>query len=270
MSSVQKVIKYVAIGFAAFLSITIITAIGSAIFGIAGGFNSGETKNFSEIFEDIESIKVSSSIAQVDIVKGDVFQVTGENVPESMNIYVDNHTLIVKDNDKKWFNFTVGDTKAIVTITVPKDFVAESTHIDTGFGKVYVEFLNTKKLEINLGTGNIKGNDIKADQVDIEGGVGNISLDNVTFTDTKIEGGVGSINIQGSLTGYTKLECGVGSVDLSIVGNYDDYSFDIETGIGSIRINGDKVSDMKKTVNGATNELDVEGGVGSINIDIEE
>lgn len=269
MSSVQKVIKYVAIAFAAFLSITIIAAIGSVILGVAGGFSSGETKNFSEVFVDVESIKVKSSIAQVDIVKGDVFQVTGENVPESMKAYVDNHTLIIKDSNKEWSNF-IGGSKGIVTITVPEDFVAELTRIDSGLGKVNVEFLNTKKLEISLGTGNIKGYDIVAAQVDIDGGVGNISLDNVTFADTKIEGGVGNINIQGLLTGYTKLKCGVGSVDLSIVGDYDDYSFDIESGLGSIRINGDKVSDMKKTVNGATNELDVEGGVGSINIDIEK
>ena len=270
MNSGQRIIKYVAIAFAAFLSITIIGGIGSAVIGLAGGFSSGKTINFEDTFDNVKSIKVESSTAKISIVEGDSFEVTGEDVSDSMKAYVENNVLIVKDTDKGLFSVLDGGADGRITITVPEDFVAELTRIDTGTGKVNLEYLNTKKLEIAAGTGNVTGSYINASQVTIEGGVANIRLNNVAFNDTTIDGGVGNIEIQGILTGRTNLDCGVGSVNLSIVGDYDDYNIEVEAGLGSIRINGEKVSEINKSVIGAINDLNVEGGVGSINIDIQE
>ncbi|MDD3173717.1 MAG: DUF4097 family beta strand repeat-containing protein [Herbinix sp.] len=285
MSNIQRVIKYCATAFAILLAIGIISGIASVVLAIVGGItgdtlwvnhSKGKTKNFTESFTDVKSLAIDNSTGELKIKIGETFKVEAENVSEQFNAKVNSSgTLSISDNNSGihflWFNFDGFDSpNSKVTVYVPADFIAEEAKLDTGAGNVSVEGLQADYLYISSGAGNISGSDLKAQEVKIDGGVGSVDLSNVNFTDSDFDCGVGNIDVDGILLGKTKIDCGVGEVELEIKGNVDDYGLNVDSGIGTIRLNGDKISDSHKSNIDAENLIKVDGGVGDVRIDIEE
>lgn len=278
MSELQKVIKYCAIGFAAFLAFSIITGIFSAALALTGvfsGIGSSNTVDISESFDDVKSLSAEHSLGNFTIKLGDTdkVEVVAENVSESFTVEKSfSGNLKIKSKFSVWGLFNGNGNSsgnAKVTIYIPKDFIAENIEIDAGAGNVNIEALTTKKLEINAGAGNIYGENITAKQVDLDGGVGEITLEDINFTDVDIDCGVGNVNLQGSMYGKNKIDCGVGEVRLDLKGSIDDYNIKVEKGLGSVYINGEKNSDINWNNRNAAHSLDINGGVGDIDIDFE-
>lgn len=283
MSSLQKTIKYIAIGFAVFLAVVIISSIASVVFSVvtavSGGVAKGHDKksiDFSDTYSEVESLSIDNATGKLYIKIGETFRVDGENVSEDFTAEVDSDgTLTVTDNNKDfqflWFDMGgFNNPNSKITIYIPKSFVADETKIDSGAGTVSVEGLKTNYLYISAGAGNIDGRDITSEEVKIDGGIGTITLKNVNFTNADFNCGVGSLDIEGVLAGESKIDCGIGEVDLDLIGNVNDYDLDIDSGIGSIRLNGEKLSDEYETDKQASNSIKVDGGVGDVNIRIEE
>jgi DUF4097 and DUF4098 domain-containing protein YvlB len=276
MSELQKVIKYCAIGFAAFLAFSIITGILTGVFALSGVFSIGSnnTVNVSKSFENVKSLTAEPGVGNFTIKVGDSdkVEVVAENVNENFTAEKNfSGNLKIKDKFDFW-NFFDGHSNngnSKITIYVPVGFVAEKIEIDAGAGNVNIDSLSTKKLDINAGAGNITGSNITADEVKMDGGVGEIRLDQVNLTDVDINSGVGNVNLQGSMYGKNKIDCGVGEVKLTLTGSVDDYDLTIDKGLGSIYINDEKYSDLNWNNNSATNSLDIDGGVGDIEIDFE-
>lgn len=285
MSSVQRVIKYCAVGLAVFFAVIIISSIVSIAFAVVKcvsgeGFSFGNwnenTVDFTETFTDVESLNIDNSTGELNIKIGNEFKVEAENVSESFKATVKNNgTLTVTEDDGLrflWFSldgFCSPNSK--VTVYVPADFIAKETKIDTGAGNVYVENLQSEYLYISTGAGNINGSDLVAQDFYVDGGVGNVKLDNVNFTDAEFDCGVGNLNISGVLAGETKIDCGVGDIDLNLEdANVMNYGYDMDCGIGSIKINGDKVSGTYKQNNASDNLIKVDGGVGDVKINTGE
>jgi hypothetical protein len=284
MNSVQRVIKYCAIAFAILLAIGIISFIVNVVYGVVT-FTSGsrfhpnnndyKTVDFDETFTGVTGLDIDNSTGTLGIEIGDTFRVEGINVFEGFNAEVDNDgTLTVSDNEsgfKAWgFNFNgFNSPNSKVTIYVPADFVAEKVRIETGAGAVNLVDFSTEYLYLSAGAGNINGRNLIADEVKVEGGVGSINLGNVTFKDTKFNCGVGNVYISGVLLEENSFDCGVGEVELELTGDIDDYDLDIESGVGSIRVNGKKLEELDHTNRTADHSIEVDGGVGSVRIDIE-
>ncbi len=277
MSELQKVIKYLAIGFAAFLAFSIITGILTgfiALTGLFSGVNSGKTIDINKSFDDVTSLSTEPGFGTLKFKVGDSDQVEviAENVSENF-VVEKNHNgkLTLKGKYNFWniFGNNSGNGKSDITIYLPSDFVAEEVKIEAGAGNIDVEELTTKKLDINAGAGNISGRNITASQVDLDGGVGDIDLEEVDLSNANIDCGVGNINLQGILLGKNKIECGVGEVDLTLKGSVEDYNIKIDKGLGNISIDGEKYSEIKWNNASTDNSLDIDGGVGNIEIEFE-
>lgn len=278
MNEFQKVIKYLAIAFAIFLTVVIIGGISTAIFSLAGVFNgvtaSGDTVDINKSFEDVKSISIDHGIGtlKVKVGESDKVEIIANNVNENYTIEKNfGGNLIMKSKTKFWlFNWFDGDDfKSDITVYLPEGFIAENFEIDAGAGNVNIDSLETKKLEINGGAGDVKGKNIVANTVDINGGVGNVDFEQVELHDTTIDSGVGNVDIEGYLFGKTDIDCGVGNVDLNLKGTTDDYNIKVEKGLGNIRINGEKYSSLNWNNLTAENSIDIDGGVGEISIDFE-
>jgi len=278
MSELQKVLKYCAMGFAAFLAFSIITGIITAVLAITGTFSvfgSTNTVDVSHSFENVKSLSAEPGVGTFTIKVGesDKVEVVAENVSEKFSAEKSfSGELKIKDNWSFWNLFNGNSNlngKAKITIYIPKDFVAENIEIDAGAGNVNMESLTTKKLEINAGAGNIYGKNITANKVKMDGGVGEITLEQANLTDVDIESGVGNVNVQGGMYGRSKIDCGVGEVKLTLTGSTDDYDLKIEKGLGSVYINNEKYSDLNWNNSTASNSLDINGGVGDIEINFE-
>lgn len=275
MSSFQKIIKYIGIGFAVLLSITIIGGICAAIFGVSvsmdGGKNSEEAVSQTYSFEEFSAMDIDASVVDVIIKTGDGYGVETVDVAESMEVKVTGGgTLTIsEDSHDGWFSWTFWSNKknwnkqSKVYITVPEGYEADRIVISAGTGNVTMSDFDMRKLEVDGGVGNISGSNLKADVVDIDAGVGNIDYDNVEFGKCEVDSGVGNVTIQGILTGHCEFDGGVGDLDLTIEGSRSDYDLDIDSGTGSVRINGNKVEELREN-NGSDNEIVIDGGVGSV------
>jgi hypothetical protein len=281
MNEFQRVIKYCAMAFAIFLAIVIISGIASAAFAIvstvSGGkisVDHGKTIDVDKTFTDVKSLDIDNSTGNLKIIAGDEFRVVAEKVSDNFTAEVKNGKLKVSEDDDEfhflWFNVNdFNSPNSKITLYVPTDFVAEDVNLDTGAGNTTIEGLHTEDLFISAGAGNIDGSELTAEKVKIDGGVGNVSFNDVNFTDANFDCGVGNLNIDGILLGKSEFDCGVGNVDIDLIGNTEDYDLDIDSGVGTVRLNGDKISDSKID-NDADNSIKVDGGVGDVNIKIEQ
>lgn len=279
MSEFQKIIKYCAMAFAAFLAFSILTGIITAIIAVGGSLSNGSGKEVAEInksFDNVKSLSIEHSIGTLNIKQGsgNKVEVVAENVNE--DIVIDRNfsgELRIKSRFNFW-NFFDGKrkigSKSVITIYIPEDFVADKVRLDAGAGNIYIDTLKTEKLDVNAGAGNINGSMIRADEVKLDGGVGDITFEDAEFSDADIDSGVGNVNIQGNLYGKNKIDCGVGNVTLDLLQSPDDYDLTVDKGMGSIHINGEKYSSLNWNNRKADNSLDIDGGVGNIDINFKE
>ncbi len=284
MSSTQRVIKYCATAFAVLLAVGIITSIAGLAFSVIsvvsggeisiGGWN-GKTIDVSESFEDVKSLDIDNATGTLNIKIGETFKVDAENVSEKFEAKVNSSgKLTISEKSKHgflWFDFDgISSPNSKITVYLPADFVAKDVKIDTGAGNVTIEGLKSDTLLISAGAGNVKGSDMTAEEVKVDGGVGSVNLNHVNFNNVDFDCGVGSLNLDGYLSGKTEIDCGVGSVNLDITGKLDDYDLNIDSGVGTVRLNGKKVSGSYNKDNDALNSIEVDGGVGDVNIDFME
>ncbi len=275
MSEFQKVIKYCAMAFAAFLAFSIITGIVTAVLAVTGAISDSsgkDTVDFNKSYENVSSLYIDHGIGTLNIRQGksNEVEVDAKNV-EDINIDLSSSGELKIRSKFNFWNFISGNRgigeRSVITIYVPDDFVADKVVLDAGAGNIHIEALITEKLDINAGAGNIKGSNISAGQVILDGGVGDITFDEVNFTDSDIDSGVGNITIEGSLYGKNEIDCGVGEVTLDLAQSTDDFNIRVEKGLGNVRINGEKFSDLNWDNMTAENSLDINGGVGNIDID---
>ncbi len=284
MNSTQRMIKYCAMAFAIILAIGIISGMASIVFTIINSVSGNSEQfdfkinkrnhaytNYDREFEEVKSIKVDNRIGSLHILIGDGFRVEAQNVSKEFEAKVNGDgRLTIHDvggNFKfLWFNIGgVPSTKSDITIYVPSDFVAKEVLIDTGAGSTSLEGIQTDYLYIEAGAGNINASGVVAKKVKWDGGVGSATFREVRFEESSFDCGVGNLEVNGKLLGVTDVDCGVGEVRLDINGSAQDYGYNVDTGIGRITWNSEKISG--KSNGDADNIIKVDGGVGSVEIE---
>ncbi len=291
MTSSQKTIKYLAIGFAVLLSFLIIGGMITAVFNIFnvyGIFGESEengsstaymeeTMNYNEVFTDVTSLDFVNGLGEFVVRSSDegIFQVIGSNVTDHFTCKVENGVLTIRDERsgfRSWFD-NVGithDNRTVITVTVPHDFEASSMSITNGAGKLFLSDLKADTFRLNAGAGNIEIYRIQADSVRVEGGVGTQDFVNCNFNDLTLDCGVGTTSYSGTLSGNSRIRCGVGSVTINLTGKLEDYNINGKTGIGKISVNNSNfgsVIDMNKD---AEHHILIEGGVGNMDLYIKD
>ena len=263
MTTFQKVIKYLAMAFAIFLTVSIIGGLLS-MFGLFGGFLGGDA-----VTEDIKTYAVSSDIQSLDVkINAADFTIKpGENFSVESNLKhltVEDKNGVLTVRETKKFAHTY--TGAVLTLYVPADTVFEKANIITGAGRLTVDSLSAGTMNFELGAGEVKiDTPIATTAVDIEGGAGKITISGGALHNLDLDMGVGQLNLTSALTGKSDFDLGVGESNITIIGNKDDYKLDIEKGIGNITVDGEGVSNIKGQGNG-NNSIEVSGGIGAINL----
>ena len=267
MTTIQKVIKYLAMAFAIFLTVSIIGGILSAV-GLFGGFFGGDvvTEDIKEytVSSDIKSLEVKINAADLTIKQGESFSV--ESNLKHLTVEEKGGILTIKD--AKRFGSTYNG--AVLTLFVPADTVFEKANITTGAGRLTADVLSADTMNFELGAGEVRIDTlIASSEVDIEGGAGKITISGGALHDLDLDMGVGQLNLTSALTGKSELNLGVGESNITVIGNKDDHKLDIEKGIGNITVDGKNVSDFGSSGNG-TNSIKVSGGIGAINMKFKE
>lgn len=226
MNTAQKVIKYVAMAFAVFLTVSIFSGIVYGILGIAtAGKLIGDNSTVATKCVDNEEnfcLEIALSISNLEIKKGDKLSVETKN--EKVEVTQDDHKLIVTEKGRHIFE-RYNDREVIVY--VPENMEFSEIGISGGVGSIFVDGLQTKNLEMALGIGETR--------------IENLEVENA------------------------KISTGIGEVSVGLKSEAEAYTIKTEKGIGDITLNGKSIPDHSINGNGSK-KIEVNGGIGAINI----
>ncbi len=271
MTTVQRIIKYLAVAFAIFLIITIVSTVFVAISGfsaILGLKRENENVVREKVKSEFENTNIST--LDIDIAYTNLIIKPGEHFgAETNNNNIQykqdgNRLKITEKAHRSFFNINKENIRELI-VYIPEKLELENVDIDTGAGKVEIEDISAEKFELDLGAGESIIQNINANKVNIEGGAGRLVIEDGTINNLDFDMGVGEANISAKLLGSSEIDTGVGKLDLKIKGIKDDYKIKVNKGIGSIKIDNTEVSDGSIIGNGA-NIVELDGGVGSITV----
>ena len=232
MTTSQKIVKYLALAFAAFLVFTIFSAILGGIYGLVTALGLvKETKNIEKNISENVILNESEAAAYLDID----LKVCNLSIQ-------DGNKIEIKEKRANFFKKNSGS----VTIYLPEDIYFEYVKINTGVGETDISSINTKNMYIDTGIGNLK---VKS---------GNIqNLDCNT--------GIGDVSITTNLTGNSKFDTGIGKLNLNVDGNKEDYRVKLNKGIGKVMLDNISLNDNEEIGYGK-NLVTINGGLGEIDI----
>lgn len=111
------------------------------------------------------------------------------------------------------------------------------------------------------------------DEVDIEAGVGTVRIagaeDFLRCRSLDLECGVGEADICADVREEARIEGGVGTICMTLAGKPDDFNYDVECGVGDIRIDNERYSGFGRDAridNAAEKDVRVECGTGSVEL----
>ena len=275
MTTAQKVIKYIALGFAAFLIVTIISAILSGGYALLRAFGlihvdknivTEELKVIPSEVKEISTLKIDLSCTNLDVKIGDNFKVETNN--SKITFTNDNGSVKIKEENRNWLN---NNKESNLIIYIPRDMIAiDETKIETGAGKINIEKLNTQSLYLELGAGDVYIKNLTVTkEAKIDGGLGRTELKSCEINNLKANLGMGDFVFNGKLTGKNEIDSGVGAIDIDLMDNKGNYKINVSKGLGNVTLDGQKL-EIDRVYGTGKNYLDIDGGIGSIKIEFKE
>lgn len=271
MSTAQKLIKYLAIAFALFLSISIISGILFAIYSLGNVLGLTDDDFITENLEvisgevtNVSSLDIDLGFTSMQIKEGEKFKVETNN--SKIYLKENNGNIEIKEKNVNWLS-NMNNNKSSLIIYIPENTkTLENVKIESGAGTVYIDGINSKTLDLELGAGKLEVKNIKiSEAMNLDGGAGKIELTSSEIRNLDAELGAGEFIFDGILTGNNEMDSGVGAVKINLKDNVDNYTFSVSKGVGSINLDGRPLEDNKKYGNG-NNNIKIDGGVGSIEI----
>lgn len=275
MNTAQQVIKSLAIAFAVLLSCGIFMGIisaGIAVSYVFGGWgsNTADIGMIEEIeldgatVQDLNALYIDVKVASVVIERGDEFKVEANE--DVIQVRSSEKTLYIQEKE---FNIFDGwdDRSKELRITIPKDWESlDILRLKNGAGRASVQGMKVRNLELDLGAGKTELRDVViTEKAKISTGAGYFGAWQAEIRNLHLDMGVGKVDFEVKLTGTGDIDAGVGKLDLRLLGDSVDYRVKVKKGLGSITLDGRKMSDGEVWGNGEVT-VDIDGGVGAIDI----
>ena len=266
--------------------------------------NYDDSEAFKKIIVDSSTIDIN--IRKGDGYSVTYF-VPEDSIPEisNNNGVLDINT--TEDNGITFFDFTFmdfDDNNPYITITTPYED-ATDFKVKTSTGDITVTDMNFEG-EVKSSTGDIKITRGSLGYVDILTSTGDITVDNIKsvsisantstgetrlinssvseklYVDTstgdveliddtlgrfEVEGSTSDVKVNNSEIGKVKISVSTGEVELGLKGDEADYSFDLHSSTGDIRIGKDEYEDNLVRERNTDNSVYVHTSTGDIDID---
>lgn len=267
MTTSKRIIKYLSIAFAIFLTITIISSITSFLYSLVTTLkDTSNNKNMSEVWQNtnimVNDLDINLDYNSLNIKVGDKLSI--ETSSQDIKYLIEDNTLKIEDNKKiKLTN----NEKEELTIYIPSNIVLNKINIDMGIGTLNIENISARKLELNLGAGTTTIDNIYSENTNIDTGAGTFTITNGNINNLDLDIGVGKTTINSNITGNSTISAGIGPLSLSLPNN--NYTFKVEKGIGKVIINDKEVKD-NEIVGTGTNIIKLSGALGDIKVRYEE
>lgn len=307
MTTAQKIIKYLAIAFAIFLIIAIISLIMFGVYALSGvlGLKDNSKINVSGNMQTVDfgSISTNSINSAENVINsGNATNNSGNSTNSAtsinladitaLDIEVKHINLVIKNGDTFRYetnndNITYrqernelkieersrglfNDIEDTLVIYIPENFNLSKINIEAGASKVEIENLAANNLDLELGAGEATVSNLNiTGHCKLEGGAGRVSIFNGNINNLDLDMGMGEVNINALITGNSDIDAGIGTLNLNLQGSKADYRIRLDKGVGNIRINGENISNGSTYGEGA-NIIKIDDGIGNINITVNE
>ncbi len=233
------------------------------------------TTNFGNatIPGDVQQIKVNLKITDLDIEqnRGNDITLSWEEISNigSISYKVENNILIIQESDVEQSildGLFHADYDRKITLYVPAGFQADF-YVDTGLGDVEAENISSGNFTCNIGTGDLDLKNFSTGTLKVSSGTGDVEAENIQFSgESNIVCGLGDIEISGVMSNGLTIENGTGDISISINGKQTDYSYNLATNMGEVRINKQTVSSQYQQTNGSTPLVKAISGMGDISL----
>lgn len=211
--------------------------------------------------DGIGELDVNVSHLLVEIQESEDAQI--EFITDNIPAEVEDELMLVQDgdelevfirNEKKWkraLNKHAGIET--LTIRIPKEH-------------------RLRAMSLCVGGGMLEADNIQVGELDVAVGAGEANITQIHVNTLDVEVGAGEVNIAGTVTAKANIECGIGSVDYEATGSQQDYSYDVEVGVGVVSIGDEEYSGIvnNKTIKNGGPLMEIECGIGEVNITFAE
>lgn len=209
---------------------------------------------------DVYELDMEVGSANIIFAKSDTFRIEAD----ADSFKLRNKDGKVKIEEKG--NIFALKTNRRVTVYLPENFCFNKVSLETGASGINGELLCTEYLELDIGAGSITLEKLDVTKkAEIDCGAGQFIVKSGTLHNLDFSLRVGGADIAAELKSKADIESGVGELKLTLTDSKDNYTFDIETGLGSISYDGASVKGETLLGNGAT-KVKLEGGVGNVEI----
>lgn len=234
--------------------------------------------------EPFSKVEIDLDLGDVQVQRGDSFGVylswNGRNY--ELDYEVDGDTLKVFSKNGRtpsgstdsggtetaWNpgNFYWGGYDGYAAVYVPENWLEELT-ITNHLGDVDLSQVSVESLSVVCSLGDIYVTSVTAQTAVLKDSMGDISCSEFTVANQlELENSMGSVTLDGDLNGQAELEVRMGDLDLYLRQGEDAYSYDIETDMGTVTINGDSRRSQASRTGGA-NHLELENNMGDITVE---
>lgn len=279
MSDGQRVIKYLAIAFAIFLSVNIIGGIITAVFfGLSifdvnfkiknnSTITTSEEMVISQNYDDIENLKIEIGYSKLEIKQGEEFKVETNTENEAITMKKQGDILTIKE-ENAW-NIFNDDIDSHIIVTVPENYYFEKVKIEAGSGEINISDIQTKEFDMDVGAGNVTISNILTEKkTDIDGGAGKVVIKDSNLNNLDLDVGVGEFQILNTkILEDSNIDAGIGKLEINLKGDLKDYRIIPERGLGSFTIQGNEIENNKIYGEG-NNKIDINAGIGKVEINL--
>ena len=222
-----------------------------------------DIRSISETYTTINSLDVNVDLRDVIIKHGDQFKIESKGVGKNFNLENINNNIIISEkgstgNIINLFNFTnERKTHEDLYITIPKSIPLVEIKVGVDSGKINISDVQADKIITDNDLGDVNISNVTANTVtatadsgsinlkntntsifEFSGDLGDINAENITAREVKGNSSSGGVDISGTITGPIDISNDLGDIDLMLIGQEPSYSYEIETDLGDIEIDG--------------------------------
>ena len=269
MTPSQRKIKTFANTLAIILVVFIFVSVATVTFLLSGGisltnfiFGEAPATEFSQTYENVESLEVDLNYSELKIATGDSFTVHATNIDAVKVIFEDN-TLHIEDVSNLVDSIKNNN---IIIVYLPAETVLKSCKLDSDLANITVDSIVCEKFKLDLENGTGFINYVEAtESAKIETGTGAFTINSAQLCNLSLETGVGAVTINSNLTGNAKIETGLGKLDLLLSGSIVDYTINGKAGAGNFIVADNEVNG-EFNFEGGSDMIAITGGIGAVNI----
>ena len=257
MTGFQKFIKYAAIAFGIYLSITIVLVLLGVARGFVGASKNDEfkdivrdreeyhTEDITRNYENIKSLEVNVEETELIIRNGDTFKIEGTNIPDRMEIEQDGNKLKVSDEE---VSSSFSDENMVVTIYIPEDVKLDNIDLEINYVSADIQKLNTANLELDIYNNYCEIDEIIADNMEFKNEEGNIDIYDAEIGRLLFDSESGVEDVSLDITGNAEINLEYSYTDMNLIGTQEDYQINTKNQSGNIYIDGTTITSNSETL----------------------